>query len=205
LDRVERRRQILEEARRLFSKRHYGAVSIEDVAAAAGVTRGLIGHYFGTKRNLYVEVVRETLSVPPLPVPEYVQGMSIEQRVSGSLDAWLEIVSANRGIWLAMISAEGLGAEKELQGILDDVRERAVDRIIEVLGVGPAADAPRELRAVLRSYGGFAEAASRQWLEKQRLSRAQIHVLLTKALLLSLDELLPAVDGAGAAAFEQTA
>lgn len=166
---------------------------MEDVAKAAGVTRGLLNYYFGTKRELYVEVVREMLRVPSLPVPEFVQGVSVEERLAESLAAWLEIISRNRGIWLAMISAEGLGAEAEIQGILDDSREQTVDRMIEVLGAGPAPAAPPELRAILRSFGGLAEATSREWLEKRRIDRAQAQTLLTDVLLYMVRDLLPAL------------
>lgn len=57
----ERRAQILDCARRLFSERQYDAVSTIEVAREAGVTRGLLHHYFGTKRELYLEVVRTLL------------------------------------------------------------------------------------------------------------------------------------------------
>ena len=36
-----------------------------DVAREAGVTRGLLHHYFGTKRELYLEVVRCMVTPPP--------------------------------------------------------------------------------------------------------------------------------------------
>ena len=101
LDADERRRQILAAARSLFNERHYGAVSVGDIATEAGVARGLVNHYFGTKRDLYVEVVREMVRVPPPPVPEYVQGTTPEQRLAESIDSWLEMVWRNRETWLA--------------------------------------------------------------------------------------------------------
>ena len=54
-----RREQILSVAVRLFGERGYAAVSTGDVAAGAGVARGLVNHYFGTKKELYLEVVRD--------------------------------------------------------------------------------------------------------------------------------------------------
>ena len=77
----ERRRQILAAARRLFSERGYSAVSTTEIAAEAGVARGLINHYFGTKRELYVEVVREMVRFRSQPVPEYVDGTTPQARL----------------------------------------------------------------------------------------------------------------------------
>ena len=57
MDGYERREQIITCAMRLFEK-GYSEVSIGDIADAAGIARPLIHHYFGTKRDLYLEVVR---------------------------------------------------------------------------------------------------------------------------------------------------
>lgn len=182
LDADERRRQILGAARRLFSERGYSATSTAEIAAEAGVARGLINHYFGTKRELYVEVVREMVRFRSQPVPEYVNGTTPAARLEQSIDEWLEMVSRNREAWLAAVGAEGLGRDPEIEAVLDEAREQATARIIEVLGLGPAAEAPPEMHAVLRAYGGMAEAATREWLERDRWTREQVAAFLKAAL-----------------------
>lgn len=182
LDPDERRLQILAAARSLFSERGFNAVSTTEIAAEAGVARGLINHYFGTKRELYVEVVREMVRFRSQPVPEYVNGATPQDRIDESIDRWLEMVSRNREAWLAAVGAEGLGRDPEIEAVLDEAREQATGRLIEVLGLGPAADAPPEVHAVLRAYGGMAEAATREWLERDRWSREQCAAFLKAAL-----------------------
>ncbi len=182
LDRDERRRQILAAARELFSEHGYSATSTTDIAAAAGVARGLINHYFGTKRELYVEVVREMVRFPSPPAPDYFDGATPAQRLEESIDGWLEMVSRNREAWLAAVGAEGLGRDPEIEAVLDEAREEATARLIQVLGLGPAEQAPPELHAVLRAYGGMAEAATREWLERDRWSREQCGAFLKAAL-----------------------
>ena len=56
-----RRSQLVEIGMELFAKRPYDEVSVEEIAAAAGVSRGLLYHYFPTKRDFLVEVVRAQL------------------------------------------------------------------------------------------------------------------------------------------------
>ena len=189
----ERRRQILSAARRLFNQRDYSAVSADEIATEAGVARGLINHYFGTKRDLYVEVVREMVRVPPPPVPEYVQGTDPEQRVAESVDAWLEMVWRNRETWLASMGGAGLGSEDEIGLIFEEAREEASMRMIAVLGLGPAREASPELRALFRVYGGMAEAATVQWLKHGRLSREQVAELLNRTALSFAGEVLEGV------------
>jgi AcrR family transcriptional regulator len=196
LEHDERRRQILACARRLFSERNYAAVSTSEIAREAGVARGLLHHYFGTKRDLYLEVVRAIVRMPSSPVPLQTPGRGIEVVIEESVERWLTMLERNRGTWLAAIGARGLGRDPEVEAILDDAREQAADRLIEALQTYDASQAPAELRAVIRSYSGFAEAASIEWLQRERLSREQVHVLLVQGFLSIVHDVLPEVERA---------
>src|SRR5512144_2015136 len=59
LDNDERRAQLLSLARKAFSDRSYDDVSIDDLAREAKISKGLLYHYFPTKRDLYVAGLRE--------------------------------------------------------------------------------------------------------------------------------------------------
>ena len=59
---------------RAFTERPYDEVSTDDIAARAGISRGLLFHYYPTKHDYYVAVLRvagsEISSMPiirPLP------------------------------------------------------------------------------------------------------------------------------------------
>jgi AcrR family transcriptional regulator len=197
LDHDERRRQILACARRLFSERNYAAVSTSEIAREAGVARGLLHHYFGTKRDLYLEVVRTLIRMPSNPVPLQSPGRGIEVVIGESVDRWLGMLERNRRTWLAAIGGRGLGRDPEVEAILDQARDQAADRLIEALQTYEASQAPAELRSVIRAYSGFAEAASVEWLERGRLSREQAHALLVQGFLSIIRDVLPAVERAG--------
>jgi AcrR family transcriptional regulator len=153
LDHDQRRRQILDCAASLLAARPYGEVSMEDVAAAAGVTRGLLHHYFGTKRDLHLELMRDMLRAIPVPVPEFVRDATPEQRLAQSVDRWLDAIWRNRRMWLATLGGAGLGRDPEAERIWDRARDMSVDSMIGVLGLGPAtlaSDALRGAVAVIR-------------------------------------------------------
>src|SRR5450432_4371562 len=59
LDNDARRAQLLLLARKAFSDRSYDDVSIDDLAREAKISKGLLYHYFPTKRDLYVAGLRE--------------------------------------------------------------------------------------------------------------------------------------------------
>ena len=197
LDYDDRRAQILVAARRLFVQRPYSEVSMADLAEAAGVARGLLHHYFGSKRDLYLAVVRQLVQVPTMPLPEGAQiDVDADNVWELSVDGWMHLIEANRELWLAAIGAGGVGRDPELDEILDEARELTAERCLEALGIDPAG-ASQEVRALVRAYSGLAEEATREWLERRRLTRDQTRALLRRALPLLLDELLPAIRSAG--------
>ncbi len=196
LDSDERRAQILAAARQLFSERPYGGVSTIEIAAAAGVTRGLVHHYFGTKRSLYLEVVQELVGAPIVPLVEALSGAAPgggpDQDWETGVDSWMELIEANREGWLLAISAGETGQDRAMHEILDTARERTASQVIRVLGL----DDSDEVRALVRAFGGFAEEITREWLARRRISRDQARVLLLGSLPLMVERLLPHVIGA---------
>ncbi|WP_331460340.1 MULTISPECIES: NUDIX domain-containing protein [unclassified Arthrobacter] len=54
---VQRRAQLIEVARGLFALRGLDGATIEDIAAAAGVSKPVVYEHFGSKEGLYTEVV----------------------------------------------------------------------------------------------------------------------------------------------------
>src|SRR4051794_37513548 len=58
LENDERRSQLLAVGLELFSDSSFDSVSIDEIARRVGISRGLLYHYFSSKRVFYVEVVR---------------------------------------------------------------------------------------------------------------------------------------------------
>lgn len=193
----DRRGQILAAARRQFRQRPYAEVSTAGIAADAGVTRGLLHHYFGSKRDLYLAVLRDLVQIPAPEAAAGVSGAPPAERVGELADRWLDMLERNRTTWLAVLGAQGFGRDPEVEAILDGAREAATDVAIELAGLGPAADAPADLRALVRSFGGLAEEATLEWLVRGRLDRAQVRVLLVETFAAVLEVVLPRVRAAG--------
>ncbi|WPB81357.1 TetR/AcrR family transcriptional regulator [Archangium violaceum] len=59
--REERRRDVLGAARRVFARKGFAAAKISDIASAAGISHGLVHHYFPTKEALFVAVIEESI------------------------------------------------------------------------------------------------------------------------------------------------
>lgn len=176
----QRREQILACATELFGERPFASVSTTELAARAGVARGLINHYFGTKRALYLEVVRRMVTIPQVAVDLLPHG-TVEERIDASVSWFLDGVSRHSRTWLAAVGAES--ADPDVQRILAEADERAADRVLDATGLADTAPHRDELRATIRAYGGMVKAAAREWLVRGSLTRDQVHLLLSRTLL----------------------
>lgn len=184
-----RRAQILSCAVRLFGSRSYDQVSTGDVAAAAGVARGLVNHYFGTKAELYLEVVRALLTVPDVVLDVAADG-DLDARVDATVTWFLDAVGRHSRPWLMAIGATGPGNHPDVATVIAQADEVTVDRILALAGWDPRR-ADVELRAAIRAYIAFARAGAVQWLVQGALSRPQTHLLLTRALVTLLTDIAP--------------
>lgn len=158
LQRDARRQKLIELGLKLFSSQSYEDVSIDQVAKAAGMSRGLLYHYFGGKRAFYTEVVRYA-------VDNLLERLVIDPDLSGPdnlrrrLLDWFEFVAVQGDAYLAIMHG-GIGADDVVGPIIDDARQVLIDRILEGL---EATDAPPIIRIAVRSWIGTVETAAMEW------------------------------------------
>jgi AcrR family transcriptional regulator len=174
----QRRDQILDAANALFAQRAYDEVSIEDIASAAGVTRGLVHHYFGGRKEVYIGLLerlgaqREDQLRPPV-------GRSARARVGDSVSRWLDWTEANRTVWLGTIAHGEDIADPDVRRVVADLVRRAV-ALLTAFHADIAQDSPR-LRYALQCWTALNRAATRRWLQHEA-TREATHELLTSTL-----------------------
>ncbi|MFC5730462.1 MULTISPECIES: TetR/AcrR family transcriptional regulator [Nocardioides] len=184
----ERRSDILAAAIKAFGEQPYDAVQMADLARRAGVARTLVHHYFGTKRDLYLEVVRAMMFVPPLGERVRAEG-DRHDRIEAIVGWLMDVVEKHGRGWLAM-AGSGAG-DPEVQALLDEADDLAAERVLDFLG-HVATPAQREAaHAAIRAFGGMAKAMSRELIERRSLSGRQARQLLSVALEAILDDLEP--------------
>jgi AcrR family transcriptional regulator len=177
----ERRAQLLSLARAAFSTNSYDDVSIDHLAHAAGVSKGLFYHYFSSKRELYLASVREIaeqLLARIAPDPELAP---FEQAFCG-VDAYLRYVRENADAYLSLMQS-GIGRDEEVFAIVERTRHRFVRLILDRAGESQLAPLQRNL---VHGWVGMVEAACLDWLKQRDVEREQLSKLLVKTLLFSL-------------------
>jgi len=162
----------------LFAKRPYDEVWVEEIAAAAGVSRGLLYHYFPTKRDFFVAVVRAQLErLAELTTPD--TSKPALESLRDTMDAYIDYVEENKHGYISIHRA-GIGNDAEVRELLAESYARDVERILDRLtGGGPAAPA---LRVAVRGWLAFTIGTVIDWIEQPEIDRNELRELLVQAM-----------------------
>jgi len=169
----ERRAQLLELGIKLFSTTSYDDISIDDVAERAGISKGLLYHYFQGKREFYVETIREaSLQLRRLTEPD--PKLAPASRLRAAVDAHLNYVQEHGPVYSA-IYRSGVAIAPEVSAILEEHREVVMNYFLHDLQIAK----PRPiLRGALRAWISMVEGASLDWIAHPELKRDALRELL---------------------------
>jgi AcrR family transcriptional regulator len=178
LDPATRRDQILDAANALFAERGYDEVTIEDIAKAAGVARGLVHHHFGGRKEVYLGLLERLVAGREEPLQPSV-GRSARARVEDTVSRWLTWTEANKTTYLGTIAPGEDIADPHVRHLVGDLVRRAVAQVV-AFHADIAEDSPR-LRYALECWTGLNRAATRRWLRGEA-TREATHELLASTL-----------------------
>ena len=179
LDPDRRQREILQAALALFAERPADLVTVEEVAAAAGTSPGLVHHYFGSKNQLAQVVLRATAD-------ELVQTLRVDEaapaagQLTTGLTIYLDYLQAHPQSWTALLRA-GHSADDPTAAIAATVDDHAM--AIAVQAVHPHGPPPAALLIALRGWLAFVKDSCLRWLQEAALERDTLEHLLSAAFL----------------------
>ncbi|MET3963589.1 AcrR family transcriptional regulator [Marmoricola sp. OAE513] len=180
-----RREQLLELGTRLLSTRTLEEISIEVLAEEAGISRGLLYHYFGNKQEFHVAVVRRAVEdLVAITAPRDIDD-PLEQ-LAVSIGAYVDYVAENFTGYVSLVRAAS-GGNEELRALYEEGRRALTDRIFEVTGPeGLAAlglsDSPT-MRMLVNGWAAMLEVVIIDWVTDPRgISREELLERLAKAL-----------------------
>jgi AcrR family transcriptional regulator len=179
-----RREQLLAAGARLLAQRPYDEVSIGEIAHAARVSKGLLYHYFPTKKDFLVAALergQDELAVLTAPDPD----LPPAEQLAASLDRFLDFVEAHEAAYAAIFRGRG-GGDADIQAALEAGRQQRMDAVIESLASWEAAAGVERgpaLETAVQGWFFFVEGAVLRWLEHRDLQRDELRGLLGLALL----------------------
>ncbi|HTK97180.1 MAG TPA: TetR/AcrR family transcriptional regulator [Pseudomonadales bacterium] len=79
------REAILASARTAFTNSGYDGAGVREIASGAGVTAMLVNRYFGSKEQLFAEVVARTMAVPVILTPDILESGNPGEAIAEAL------------------------------------------------------------------------------------------------------------------------
>ena len=157
----ERRSQLLDLGVRLLATRSLDELSIDLLAEEAGISRGLLYHYFGNKHAFHEAVVRRAADdlIAQTAPPE--SGEPLD-RLFVSVAAYVDYVVANYEGYLSLVKGAA-GGNDTLRQIYDEARSALTARIFTEDAKGEViADTPAT-RLLVRGWAAMTEELVLTW------------------------------------------
>ena len=157
----ERRSQLLDLGVRLLATRSLDELSIDLLAEEAGISRGLLYHYFGNKHAFHEAVVRRAADDLIAQTAPPAGGEPLE-RLRASVTAYVDYVVANYAGYLSLIKGAA-GGNETLRQIYEEARSALSERIFTEDAQGELIDDTPHNRLVVRGWSAMAEELVVAW------------------------------------------
>lgn len=174
--------QTLGVAHELFAERGYGDVTMEEIAAAVGVTKPLLYNYFGNKERLYIACMERAGDSLTRTVGEaIVDTGSPGDALASGVRAFFAFLDSDRAAW-AVLFDETLPNSGEVADRVSAYRGQIVALVSDSL-LAQLPDARRkrariEIEALSAALLGAAEELARWWLRTEAISAGEAAELL---------------------------
>jgi AcrR family transcriptional regulator len=175
-----RREQLLDAGVALFAERSWDEVSIEEIASAGGVSRGLLYHYFAGKREYYVACIEHV--VDRLLALEPDAAMPAPQQLRVGLQRYFESIEQNPDMHRALHRVSP--ADAEVYEIVQ--RDHDAFTALVLAGMPGGGSGSTLARATARAWLASVEAAGLDWLEDPEVPAEQLIDVLSRTLAASM-------------------
>ena len=138
----ERRALIEDAAARLFAEQGYAATRLDEIAAAAGVTKPVLYRHFDSKQALYLALLRKHAEQLPRFVDPSLGDAALSERLPAILEGWFAYVHERPHAWRMIFRDTTGGAE--IQTARRQVQERARTVLADLLRAQPELTIPEQ-------------------------------------------------------------
>lgn len=175
-----RRAQLLDVGIELFGRRSWEEISIDEIAAACGVSRGLLYHYFRGKRDYYIASIEHAVERLRGADPDPALPATTQLRVG--LEQFFATIAQQPDTYAALRRVAP--ADEEAAAILERDRQEFAERVLAGMPQ-PGSGSPLA-RATARAWIGAVEACGLYWLRHPEVPTEHLIGVLTEALVASM-------------------
>jgi AcrR family transcriptional regulator len=149
------------------------------IAKAAGISRGLLFHYFPSKHEFHVEVARAA-AAEMLRRTEPDTALSPVAALHAALSSFIDYVEENPDNYKSLVRGAATG-DAQLRAIFDNTRTTMAQRVIDVVAQLGLETSPRATLAI-QGWVGYVEECVVRWIDGRTITRDELLELLTKSL-----------------------
>jgi AcrR family transcriptional regulator len=174
----QRRAQLIALGLELLRDRPLHELSVDELAASAGISKALVFHYFGSKAEL-MQAIAAAAAEEFIAVTEPDPSLPLEEQLEQSMAAFVRYVADNQAGYVMLVRGPA-SSDDAMRELFEATRGRVVDRIVSKLG--PLDPEPAGFRLVVRGWVAFAEDVTTTWVDDPTVDEAALLSLLRDSL-----------------------
>ncbi|HZC73309.1 MAG TPA: TetR/AcrR family transcriptional regulator [Jatrophihabitans sp.] len=174
-----RRAQLIELGVEMLATRRLDELSVELIARSAGISRGLLFHYFPSKQDFHLEVARAA-AAEMLRRTEPDTTRAPVEALRAALASFIDYVEENPDNYKSLVRGAASG-DASMRAIFDETRSTMAQRILAVLTAQGLDVGPRVALAV-HGWVAYVEECVVRWIDTRTVPRDELLEMLTKSL-----------------------
>ncbi len=174
-----RRAQLIELGVEMLATRRLDELSVELIASTAGISRGLLFHYFASKQDFHAAVARAAAD-EMIRRTQPDAALAPLDALRASLAAFVDYVSENPDNYISLVRG-AVSGDADLRAVSDDTRATMAQRTIDVVAaLGLALD--ERARLAVHGWIAYVEDCVVRWVQAHAVGRDDLLDMLTTSL-----------------------
>ena len=158
----DRKKQLVKVGLMMLRTKPIHELSIDDIAAQAGISRGLLFHYFPSKRDYYVAVI-SAAGRRLLRVTKPDDSFPPEEQLREMLTQFIAFIARRRTAYISFVRGAAGGDDIAVE-VYDETRAALTKRILTYIGAEEVADEPSSREYILvHAWLAYTEDLAIEW------------------------------------------
>jgi AcrR family transcriptional regulator len=174
-----RRAQLIDLGVEMLATRRLDELSVELIAKAAGISRGLLFHYFPSKQDFHLEVARAA-AAEMIRRTEPDTSQTPVDALRGALTSFMDYVEENPDNYKSLVRGAASG-DVQMRAIFDETRRTMAQRLLDVLASMGLEISPR-MNLAIAGWVAYVEECVVRWIDTRTVGRTELLEMLTKSL-----------------------
>ena len=174
-----RRAQLIDLGVEMLATRRLDELSVELIAKAAGISRGLLFHYFPSKQDFHLEVARAA-AAEMIRRTEPDTSQTPVEALRGALTSFMDYVEENPDNYKSLVRGAASG-DADMRAVFDETRSTMAQRLLDVLA-SMGLEVSARMTLAIAGWVAYVEECVVRWIDTRTVGRDELLEMLTKSL-----------------------